>query len=36
LGYRGWVSGEFIPKPDAETAAERNIAFLKQLTTNIE
>jgi sugar phosphate isomerase/epimerase len=36
LGYRGWVSGEFIPKPDAETAAERNIAFLKQLTTTIE
>jgi sugar phosphate isomerase/epimerase len=28
--YRGWVSGEFLPQPDAETAAERNIAALKQ------
>lgn len=30
-GYQGWVSGEFLPKPDAETAAERNIADLRWL-----
>ena len=30
-GYQGWVSGEFIPRPDAETAAQRGIAFLKQV-----
>ena len=30
-GYQGWVSGEFIPRPDAETAAQRGIAFLRHL-----
>lgn len=29
-GYQGWVSGEFLPKPDAATAAERSIIHLKQ------
>jgi len=29
-GYTGWVSGEFLPKPDAQTAAEKNITALKQ------
>jgi 5-keto-L-gluconate epimerase len=29
-GYDGWVSGEFIPKPDAETAARESIAYLQQ------
>jgi sugar phosphate isomerase/epimerase len=28
--YRGWVSGEFLPIPDAATAAEVGIAHLKQ------
>ena len=28
-GYNGFVSGEFMPLPDADTAAERGIAFLK-------
>jgi sugar phosphate isomerase/epimerase len=28
-GYPGWVSGEFLPKPDAETAAQRSIACLR-------
>jgi len=28
-GYSGWVSGEFLPKPDAETAARQNIAYLR-------
>jgi len=30
-GYSGWVSGEFLPKPDAETAASQNIAYLRQI-----
>lgn len=30
-GYRGWVSGEFLPKPDAETAARESIMYLKEL-----
>jgi len=30
-GYRGFVSGEFMPSPDADTAAARAIAFLKNL-----
>lgn len=33
-GYSGWVSGEFLPKPDAETAAEMNISLLKQLMSD--
>ena len=28
-GYQGFVSGEFMPLPDADTAAERAIAHLK-------
>jgi sugar phosphate isomerase/epimerase len=30
-GYRGFVSGEFIPMPDADTAAQRSLAYLRQL-----
>ncbi len=30
-GYTGWVSGEFLPKPDAETAARESIAYLRKL-----
>lgn len=30
-GYQGWVSGEFMPKPDADTAAQRSIAYLRQI-----
>jgi 5-keto-L-gluconate epimerase len=29
-GYQGWVSGEFMPKPDADTAARQGIARLRQ------
>jgi sugar phosphate isomerase/epimerase len=29
-GYGGFVSGEFMPRPDADTAAERAIAHLKE------
>jgi sugar phosphate isomerase/epimerase len=31
VGYEGFISGEFMPLPDADTAAERNIAFLRGL-----
>ena len=27
-GYQGWVSGEFMPLPDADTAAQRGISHL--------
>jgi len=29
--YAGFVSGEFLPLPDVETAARKNIAFLKKI-----
>jgi sugar phosphate isomerase/epimerase len=29
-GYQGFVSGEFMPLPDADTSAERGIAYLRQ------
>lgn len=29
-GYSGWVSGEFLPKPDAETAAREGLATLRR------
>ncbi len=30
-GYAGWISGEFLPQPDALTAARNSIEHLKQL-----
>ena len=30
-GYPGWVSGEFLPRPDAATAADRSIVYLKEI-----
>ena len=30
-GYTGFVSGEFLPKPDAATAAQKAIAYLRPL-----
>jgi hypothetical protein len=30
-GYQGWISGEFMPVPDADTAAKQSITFLKQI-----
>jgi sugar phosphate isomerase/epimerase len=30
-GYQGYVSGEFMPRPDADTAARQSIAYLRQL-----
>jgi len=29
-GYQGYVSGEFMPLPDADTSAERSVAYLRQ------
>lgn len=30
-GYQGWVSGEFLPKPDVETSARLGIALLRKI-----
>jgi 5-keto-L-gluconate epimerase len=30
-GYQGWVSGEFMPIPDAQTAAVKSMTFLRQV-----
>ena len=30
-GYTGFVSGEFMPQPDADTSAQRAIAYLREL-----
>jgi len=32
-GYQGYVSGEFMPMPDADTAAKRAIAYLRAIQT---
>ena len=29
-GYAGWVSGEFLPQPDAQTAAGKSIEHLRE------
>jgi sugar phosphate isomerase/epimerase len=31
-GYQGFVSGEFLPQPDAETAAQRGLVHLKRVS----
>jgi len=30
-GYQGYVSGEFMPLPDSDTAAQRSVAYLRRL-----
>jgi len=30
-GYQGWISGEFLPLPDAETAAQKSIEYLMEI-----
>jgi sugar phosphate isomerase/epimerase len=30
-GYQGWISGEFMPLPDPDTAAQRSIINLKRI-----
>jgi sugar phosphate isomerase/epimerase len=32
-GYQGWISGEFMPIPDPDTASKRNIDFLRGVLT---
>ncbi len=32
IGYPGWVSGEFLPKPDTETAARKSIGYLNEIS----
>ena len=32
IGYAGYISGEFLPEPDAQTAAERAIEHLKSIS----
>ena len=34
-GYQGFISGEFMPEPDADTAAERAIAYLRAIENAI-
>ncbi|MBU0495837.1 MAG: sugar phosphate isomerase/epimerase [Chloroflexi bacterium] len=31
IGYDGWVSGEFMPRPDPDTAARRAIKYLRRI-----
>jgi sugar phosphate isomerase/epimerase len=30
-GYDGWVSGEFMPLPDAETGARRGLKHMRSV-----
>jgi sugar phosphate isomerase/epimerase len=34
-GYKGWVSGEFLPKPDPLTAAMKSIACLRKISQSV-
>ncbi len=34
-GYEGFISGEFMPEPDADTAAQRAISYLRNLQTDL-
>jgi sugar phosphate isomerase/epimerase len=34
MGYGGYVSGEFMPRPDADTAAQRAIGHLRSLVAD--
>jgi hypothetical protein len=31
-GYDGYVSGEWLPEPDADTSAEKGIDYLRRLS----
>ncbi len=35
-GYRGWVSGEFLPLPDGDTAARKGLQYLRKLAAGKE
>jgi sugar phosphate isomerase/epimerase len=32
-GYKGYVSGEFMPLPDSDTAAQKSISYLRRIAT---
>ena len=34
-GYRGYVSGEFVPMPDADTASQRGLAHLRAVLARL-
>jgi len=36
MGYEGFLSGEFMAKPDAETAAQRMIEYMRPILQAIE
>ena len=35
-GYQGWISGEFLPKPDAGAAAQESIVYLRARMSGLE
>jgi len=35
-GYQGFVSGEFMPEPDADTAAQLAIDYLKAIDSHLK
>lgn len=36
INYQGYVSGEFMPRPDAETAGQKAIEYLRPLVTGVD
>jgi len=34
-GYPGWVSGEFLPYPDPDSAAQRSISYLRSISRSL-
>ncbi len=34
-GYTGWVSGEFLPYPDPDSAAQRSIIYLRSISQSL-
>jgi 5-keto-L-gluconate epimerase len=34
-GYTGWVSGEFLPYPDPDSAAQRSISYLRSISRSL-
>ncbi len=34
-GYKGWISGEFMPLPEADQAAQRSLAYLQGVISDL-
>jgi 5-keto-L-gluconate epimerase len=34
-GYKGWVSGEFLPSPDPDISAQRSISYLRNTSPSL-